>query len=189
MTRLDESLIGKPDNRNVIDYYKYWREDAIVADLNEKRHNYSVLVSNLLRDFNLGTIIRNANAFLSRDVILYGRKKFDKRGTVGAHIYSNLKHVKEVEELDYKDCVVVGIDNIPSSVPLETFNWKEIQGDRHLIMVFGQEDVGIPDELLVLCEHVVFITQYGSTRSLNVGTASGIAMFSYCMSQFWNERR
>ena len=177
---------NSPDKRNVIDYYRYFTTEAIKADLDEKRHNYSVLVSNLLRDFNLGTIIRNANAFLAKDVIIYGRKKYDRRGTVGAHVYSNLKHLKTVEEMDFGDYVVVGIDNNIDAVPIETFDWKKIQGDRHLIMVFGQEDVGIPDELLRVCEHITYITQYGSTRSLNVGTASGIAMFSYCLNQFWN---
>src|SRR3972149_8321048 len=108
---------NSPDKRNVIDYYRYFTTEAIKADLDEKRHNYSVLVSNLLRDFNLGTIIRNANAFLAKDVIIYGRKKYDRRGTVGAHVYSNLKHLKTVEEMDFGDYVVVGIDNNIDAVP------------------------------------------------------------------------
>lgn len=182
-TTLDESLIGKPDGRNVIDYYKYWREDAIKADLNSKRKNYSVLVSNKMKDFNLGTIIRNSNAFLAQDVILYGRRGYDKRSTIGTHLYSNLKHLRYVEEFDFSQYVVVGIDNNVDAVPIETFDWKKVQGDKHLIMIFGQEDIGIPDELMKVCNYTTYITQYGSTRSLNVGTASGIAMFSYCLNE------
>lgn len=184
MSNIDEALLGKPDPRSVIDYFKYWKDDAIRANLDERRHNYSILISNVVKDFNCGTIIRNSNAFLAKEVIIYGNKKFDRRSTIGTHLYSNLKYVRETEELDLSNSVVVGIDNVAGAVPMETFDWKKIQGDKHLTMIFGQEDIGITEELLKLCHHIVYIKQYGSTRSLNVGTASGIAMFSYCSNHY-----
>jgi len=166
------------ENRNIIDYYHYWETEAIKADLDTKLHNFSVLVSNKFYDFNLGSVIRNANAFLAKEVIIYGRKSYDKRATVGTHNYVNLKKVKEVDDLGFlKDCFVVGLDNIDGAVPIETFEWPT---DRHVVMVFGQEKVGLPDELIELCDKIVYVKQYGSVRSLNVGCASAIAMYDYC---------
>ena len=164
------------ETRNVIDYYHYWTTEAIVADLRAKHHNFSVLISNEFHDFNIGSVIRNANAFCAKEVLIYGRKKFDKRGTVGTHIYSQMKHVREVEELDLSECVLVGIDNTPGSVPIETFEWPK----EHVLLAFGQEQVGLPQDIISLCKHVLYITQYGSVRSLNVGCASAIAMYDYC---------
>lgn len=165
------------DTRNVIDHYKYWKIDAIRADLDLKRHNFSVLISNKFTDFNIGSVIRNANAFLASAVVIYGRRQFDRRGTVGTHLYENLKYVKEVEELSFGDALIVGLDNIDGARPMETFAWP---ADRHVVMAFGQEDIGLPDEFKAICHELVYIKQYGSVRSLNVGCASAIAMYDYC---------
>lgn len=169
------------DTRNVIDYYKYWRNDAIKADLEEKRHNFSVLISNKFYDFNIATVIRNSNAFLAANVFIYGRRQYDKRGTVGTHNYENIKKVKVIEDVHdllngLQNPYVIGIDNVESASPIETYTWDS---DKHYILVFGQEDVGIPDELKELCHEFLYIKQYGCVRSLNVGTASGITMYAY----------
>lgn len=172
--KLDASV---PDNRNIIDFYKYWTTDAIIADLDTKRNNFSVLISNKLNDFNIGSVIRNANAFMAKEVILYGKKRFDHRGAVGTHHYTHFKHVKELEELNFPDSIVIGVDNIDKSKPIESFIWPK---DKHILLVFGQEDVGIITELQGICQDFIYIHQYGSVRSLNVGCASGIAMYSLC---------
>jgi len=166
----------RPDPRNVDDKYKYWSEDAIKADMREKCHNFSVLISNKTKDFNMGTVIRNANAFLAKEVIIYGSKQYDRRGTVGAHLYTNLRHVKYTDELNLEG-LVVGIDNIKRAEPMESFQWPK---DQHVTMVFGEEQGGLLAEFLEICEKVVYINQYGSVRSLNVGVASGVAMYDYC---------
>lgn len=171
------------DTRNVIDHYKYWTNEAIKADLDEKRHPFSVLISNKFYDFNIGSVVRSANAFLASNVFIYGRSKWDRRGAVGTYIYENIKKVKCVEDVNEAltslngNIHVVGIDNVDEAVPIESFNWPG--PDTHTVLVFGQEDVGIPEELLALCNDVVYIQQYGSVRSLNVGCAASIAMFSY----------
>ena len=167
------------DNRNVTNYYKYWETDAIKADLDTKRHNFSVLCVNIQGDFNLGSVIRNSNAFLAKEVIIYGKRQFDRRSTVGTHLYSNLRHVKLTDDLDsvIKDSVLIGMDNVSSAIPIESFNWPT---DQHVIMAFGEENSGLPPELLDRCDKICYITQYGSVRSLNVGCASGIAMYDYC---------
>lgn len=164
------------DKRNVIDVYKYWTTEAIVADLRTKHHNFSVLITNQFNDFNMGTVIRNANAFCAKEVIVYGRKSYDRRGTVGAHLYTTMKHVRFVEELDLSDSVLVGIDNLDGAVPIEDFEWP----DKHVVMAFGQEATGLTQEIIDRCQHMVYIKQYGSVRSLNVGVASGITMYDYC---------
>lgn len=166
-----------PDTRNIIDYFKYWDVESIKTNLDTKRHNFSVLISNKLNDFNIGSVVRNSNAFLAHEVIIYGRRHYDKRGTVGMHHYENINHIKFVEELKLPDnALIVGVDNIAQSVAIETFEWPK---DRHVVMVFGQEQEGIPQELMDICHQFVYIKQYGAVRSLNVGCASGIAMFSY----------
>jgi tRNA G18 (ribose-2'-O)-methylase SpoU len=166
-----------PDKRNVIDYFKYWSDEAIRADLDTKRNNFSILISNEFHDFNIGTVIRCANAFLAKEVIILGRRKYDKRGTVGTHIYENLKYVKFVEELDLKDSYVIGIDNIDEAVPIQEIVWPT---DKHIVLAFGQEQVGLSEEIKAICDKFAYIKQYGSVRSLNVGCAAGIAMYEYC---------
>lgn len=170
----------KEDPRNVIDFYKYWTEDAIKADLREKSHNFSVLITNQFKDFNLGTVIRNANAFCASNVIIYGKKQYDKRGCVGTHLYAQMNHVKFVDELENilpKDRLIVGVDNIEGAKPIENFIWPK---DKHVVITFGEESCGLSEEIIKMCDHIVYIKQYGSVRSLNVGTASGIAMYDYC---------
>lgn len=152
--------------------------DAIRADLDTRRNNFSVLISNEFHDFNIGSVIRNSNAFLATQVIICGRKKFDKRGTVGTHIYENLKHVQFIEDFKVpENSILVGVDNIDGAVPVENFVWPK---DKHVILAFGQEQIGLPQEIINVCDHIVYIKQYGSVRSLNVGCASAIVMYDYC---------
>ena len=171
---------------NVIDYYKNWEVNAIIGDLDTKRKNFTVLCSNVENDFNIATAIRNSNAFLANEVWIYGKKQYDRRGTVGTHNYTHFKHVKnicdvieEVKALEKRvgRVRIIGIDNVQNAMPINHYAWPK---HEHIIMVFGQEKDGIPKLLLDMCDDILYIKQYGSVRSLNVGTASGIAMYSYC---------
>jgi len=167
------------DPRNIIDYYKYWQHDAIVADLDTKRHNFSILCSNIGYDFNLGSIVRVANAFLAKEVIIYGRKRYDRRGAVGTHLYTHFQHVKQTDNLDkvfsqYDQ--IVGIDNLPGAKAIEDFEWNP---SMKTLICFGQEQIGLPAEVIQQCHKVLYIRQYGSVRSLNVGCASAIVMYDY----------
>lgn len=170
------------DKRNIIDVYKYWNDEAIKADLDSKRHNFSVVCVNFGNDFNIGSVIRNANAFLAKEVILLGRKKWDRRGAVGTHNYLNFKHVKTIDDfatwLKTKHLpTVVAIDNVPEAQPINNYVWPSSRWET--IMVFGQESTGIPPDILKLCPTKLYIPQFGSVRSLNVGCASAIAMHEY----------
>jgi len=178
------------ETRNIIDHYAYWNDDAIRADLDDKRFNYSVVCCNIGNDFNIATVIRNANAFLAKEVIIYGNKKYDRRGTVGTHHYTNFRHVKSVDDLssyfcslggvhDVERVQIIGIDNVGHSENINDFSFDP---SVYYVMIFGQEQIGIPTEVLEMCDHVLYIPQYGSVRSINVGSASAIAMNAYCAS-------
>lgn len=173
------------ETRNIVDHYHYWTTEAIKTDLDTKRKNFTVLCSNVENDFNIATIIRNSNAFLANEVWIYGKKQYDRRGTVGTHNYVNLKHVKTITSVQdqlkalgekHSKIIIVGIDNIGISTNINQYSWSK---NDHIVMIFGQEKNGIPAELLDICDDVLYIPQYGSVRSLNVGTASGIAMYAY----------
>lgn len=178
------------ETRNILNHYHYWEHEAILADLDTKRNNFTVLCSNLYNDFNIATVIRNSNAFLSKQVILYGSKQYDRRGTVGTHHYTNFVHAKTFDELNeqleiihktYENVKLIGIDNVPNAMAIDTFEWDT---NTHYVLAFGQEQVGLPTEILDICDHILYIKQYGSVRSLNVGTASGIAMYALASNVF-----
>lgn len=171
------------DGRNIIDHYKYWTNEAIKADLDKKRHNFSVICWNTGYDFNVAGVIRSANAFLCKDVVIFQRKKFDRRGTVGTIHYLNMIYYKTIEELkNYFNTfelkpLVIAMENVPQAKDVNRF---EFPRDRHVIFMFGQESLTLPDELLALCEEVLYIPQHGTVRSLNVASAATVAMNAYC---------
>ena len=162
--------------RNVIDKYKGKTIEQIKADLENKAHPFAVLMEHWQGDFNIGTMIRNANAFNAKEVFYYGKKKYDRRGSVGTHHYVNLKHISNHGLLVSlkNNYTFVCMDNVEGSVPMEDFIWPD-----NPLIIFGEEGPGITQETLSLADHIVSISQYGSVRSLNVGTASGIAMYDY----------
>jgi len=162
----------------VRDEYKGMAPEAIKARLQKKRFPFGVLVANIVYDFNLGTIIRNANAFLAREVVIYGRRKADLRGAMGAHVYENIVHIPDaaglrafVGERGYRP---VCFEETPDAAPLPQFEWPE-----RPLMLFGQEGPGVPPELRELAESTVCIPLFGSMRSINVGVAAGIAMHDF----------
>jgi len=178
------------ETRNIIDYYSYWKHEAIIADLESKRNNFTVVCSNLYNDFNIATVIRNSNAFLAKQVILYGSKQYDRRGTVGTHHYTNFVHTKTFSDFEdqikiirgtYGTVKIIGIDNVSGASQIDEFSWNT---NTHYVLAFGQEQVGLPTEILDICDHILYIKQYGSVRSLNVGTASGIAMYALASNVF-----
>jgi len=173
----------KKDTRNIIDYYKYWSTDAIKAELDQKRYNFSIFCSNLHNDFNISQIVRCGNAFLAKEIIVYGKKSYDKRGTVGTHHYTNFKYVRSIDEdeenfnqIFSEFDLIVGIDNVDYAEPINDFNWDK---NKNTLICFGQEQVGLPKEIIDKCDHMLYIKQYGSVRSLNVGCCAGIVMYDY----------
>ena len=167
------------DTRNVSDFYKYWTEEAIKSDLDSKRNDFVVVVERVNGDFNFSTIIRNCNSFLGKKVIRCGIKRWDKRGAVGTHHYEHVDYADSVMDVlhDYRrdGYRIVAIDNVGDAQIINKYLWT-----NKSVMVFGEEGRGLSDEVLEFADDIVYIQQYGSVRSLNVGTASGIIMYDYC---------
>ena len=160
--------------KNVIDDYKEWETIKIKEDLDRKAFPYSIMMQHIQGDFNISTFIRNGNAFGVKQIFYYGRKKWDRRGAVGTHNYKQLTHLDSFEEIQaLKDkYTLVAVENtLESSISISDFKLKE-----NLLFIFGEEMLGISKEVLDICDYSVHINQYGSVRSLNVGTASGIIM-------------
>lgn len=179
--RLDPELLALGDRRNVVDRYRYWRVDAIVADLDARRHPFHVAVENWRHDLNIGTVVRNANAFLAAAVHIVGRRRWNRRGAMVTERYQHVLHHPTVDDLrtwsdaaDPDGLPIVGVDNLPGSVPLET-----VALPRRCILLFGQEGPGLSDAARGACAQVCSITMFGSTRSINAGVASGIAMHTW----------
>jgi len=178
--RLDLELLADGDRRNVIDRYRYWKREAIVADLDRHRHSFHVAIENYQHDFNIGTVVRNANAFLAASVQIIGKKRWNRRGAMVTDRYQHVGHFEDVtrfaEWAGSEELPVIGIDIVEGSVPIESFHMP-----HKCVLLFGQEGPGLSSGALELTDAVVAITQYGSTRSINVGVASGIAMHSWTM--------
>jgi tRNA G18 (ribose-2'-O)-methylase SpoU len=173
----DPELLEHGDRRNV-DAYRYWTMDAIVADLDTRRHGFHVAVENWQHDLNIGSVVRTANAFLAREVHIVGRRRWNRRGAMVTDRYQHVRHHETIEQLVSwaagQDLPLVGIDNLPGCRPLETTTLP-----RCCVLLFGQEGPGLSDTARSACDQLFSIAQYGSTRSINAGVASGIAMHAW----------
>lgn len=176
--RLDPDLLAGGDRRNVVDRYRYWRREAVVADLDERRHPFHVAIENWQHDRNIGTVVRNANAFLAAEVHIVGRRRWNRRGAMVTERYQHVRHHEDVAALAAwaagAGLPLIGVDVVSGAEPLESTPLP-----RRGVLLFGQEGPGLSPEALAACERVVAITQHGSTRSINAGVASGIAMWAW----------
>lgn len=176
--RWDPELLRDGDRRNVVDAFRYWRMDAIVADLDSRRHNFHVAVENWQHDLNIGSVVRCANAFMAKEVHIIGRRRWNRRGAMVTDRYQHVRHHPTVEEFvewaKSERLAVIGIDNFPDSVPMETYDLP-----RDCVLVFGQEGPGLTDEVHQSAEATLSIAQFGSTRSINASAAAAIAMHAW----------
>jgi tRNA G18 (ribose-2'-O)-methylase SpoU len=176
--RLDPELLEHGDTRNVVDRYRFWRLEAIVADLDARRHPFHVAIENWVNDANIGAVVRNANAFLAASVRIVGRRKWNRRGAMVTDRYQHVAHHDDVAGLrDWaagQGLPVIGVDNLPGSVPIDTHPLP-----RACVLLFGQEGPGLSDEARAACADVLAIRQFGSTRSINAAAASAVAMHEW----------
>src|SRR3954471_3189054 len=173
--RYDPELLAAGDRRNVVDRYRYWTLEAIVADLDTRRHPFHVAIENFGHDLNIGTVVRTANAFLAAEVHVVGRRRWNRRGAMVTDRYQHLRHHPDVAALAAhavaEGLALVAVDNGPGAVPLETARLPE-----RCVLLFGQEGPGLTPEARAAAGTTVSIAQFGSTRSINAGVAAGIAM-------------
>jgi tRNA G18 (ribose-2'-O)-methylase SpoU len=176
--RYDEHLLAEGDRRNVVDRYRYWTVEAIVADLDTRRHDFHVAIENWQHDFNIGTIVRTANAFLAREVHIVGNRRWNRRGAMVTDRYQHVRHHPSVphlaEYLRERDAELLGIDNLPGSRPVETLRLP-----RRVCLLFGQEGPGLSPAARDACDGTFSIAQFGSTRSMNASAAAAIAMHTW----------
>lgn len=176
--KYDRELLESGDTRNVIDDYRYWTMEAIVADLDSKRHSFHVAIENWQHDLNIGSIVRTANAFVANTVHIVGRRRWNKRGAMVTDRYQHVMHHSTVEEfLEWtraSDLTVVGVDNVPGSVSIDATSLPE-----KCVLFFGQEGPGLSPEAIEASDLVVEIEQFGSTRSLNASAAAAIVMHAW----------
>jgi tRNA G18 (ribose-2'-O)-methylase SpoU len=171
-------LLEHGDRRNVSDGYRYWSVEAIVADLDTRRHEFVVAIENWQHDANIGTVVRTANAFLAREVLIIGRKRWNRRGAMVTDRYQHVRHLPSVTELaDWaldNGYTVVAVDNTPGAEPIETAELP-----LKSLFLFGQEGPGLTLQAHAAAAMTLSIAQFGSTRSINAGVAAGIAMHSW----------
>ncbi len=175
---LDPDLLAAGDVRNVVDEYRYWRREAIVADLDRRRHPFHVAIENWQHDFNIGTVVRNANAFLAAEVHVVGRRRWNRRGAMVTDRYQHVRHHDDVAGLvawaSERDLPLLGVDLLPGSTSIVSAELP-----RRCVLLFGQEGPGLSEAARGACAAVLHIPQHGSTRSINAGVASGIAMYEW----------
>jgi tRNA G18 (ribose-2'-O)-methylase SpoU len=174
----DPQLLAEGDRRNVVDRYRYWRLAAIVEDLDTRRHDFHVAIENWQHDFNIGTIVRTANAFLAREVHIVGKRRWNRRGAMVTDRYQHVRHHPTVEDLaahlHEQGVTLMGIDNLPGAEHVETWEMP-----RSVCFLFGQEGPGLSAEARDVCDGTFSIAQFGSTRSINASAAAAIAMHSW----------
>lgn len=178
-----EGLTIQNDTRNVIDKYKGLSVAEIKDDLDRSRHDFHVAIENFQHDFNIGTIARNANAFNAAGIHIIGRRHWNRRGAMKTEAYMNIFHHETVMEfIDWakqNNLKLIAIDNQKGSKKL-----NEIELEKGSILVFGNESDGLSKEMVEACEEMVAIEQFGSTRSVNVGVASGILMYEFVRQNY-----
>jgi tRNA G18 (ribose-2'-O)-methylase SpoU len=174
--RLDPELLAHGDTRNVVDRYRYWTMDAIVADLDSRRHPFDVAIENWQHDLNIGSIVRTANAFLAGTVHIVGRRRWNKRGAMVTDRYQHVLHHDTVSDLVAwaGGRPIVAVDNVEGSVDV-----VDAPKPADAILLFGQEGPGLTAEALAAADSVVSIRQFGSTRSINAAAAAAIVMHEW----------
>ncbi|CQD10503.1 RNA methyltransferase [Mycolicibacterium conceptionense] len=187
--RYDPELLRDGDTRNVVDAYRYWTREAIIADIDHRRHPLHIAIENFGNDANIGAVVRTANAFAVDTVHIVGKRRWNRRGAMVTDRYQRLRHHDTTAELlsfaADAGLTVVAVDNVPGAVRLE-----QTELPRDCLLIFGQEGPGITPEAQAGAAVTVSIAQFGSTRSINAGVAAGIAMHAWItrhadFSQAW----
>ncbi|GAA2017344.1 TrmH family RNA methyltransferase [Pseudokineococcus marinus] len=185
--RLDPELLEHGDRRNVADRYRYWTVEAVRADLDRSRAGVHVAVENWRHDLNIGSVVRTANAVNAAGVHVVGHRRWNRRGAMVTDRYLHVHHHEDAAALarwaGERELPVLGVDNVPGAVPLETHDLPE-----RVVLLLGQEGTGLTEGALAACEAVLAIHQAGSTRSVNAGAAAAIALHAWVRRHVFGQR-
>lgn len=175
---IDDKLVAAGDARNVIDKYRNWKVESIAKDMARRAFPVHIAIENFQHDYNIGTIVRSANAFNVAGVHIIGKRHWNRRGAMSTEKYLRLFHHPDIADfvgwVQKEDLQIIGIDNIAGSIPLQS-----AQLAKNSVLVFGQEGPGLSQEMQAMCLQIIAIEQFGSTRSVNVGVAAGIIMYEW----------
>lgn len=185
--RYDPDLLAAGDRRNVVDAFRYWRTEAVAADLDTRRHPVHVAVENFQHDLNIGSVVRTANAVNAAGIHVVGRRRWNRRGAMVTDRYLHVHHHPDVAALAAwaasEGVPLLGLENAPRAVPLETYDLP-----RSCVLVLGQEGPGLSAEALDACDVVLAIAQFGSTRSINAGAAAAVALHAWVRRHVFGQR-
>lgn len=167
------------DTRNLIDEFKGMENEQIFDELNKKRNTLEVAIENVEHDFNVGTIVRSANSFNVAKVHVIGKKKYNRRGAMCTDKYLEIVHWNDLSDFvkDQKERgreMVAIENNTERALPLSKKKFE-----KATTLIFGSEGNGLTKELIDEAQDVREIESFGSTRSVNVGVAAGIAMYEW----------
>ena len=176
-SRYDPELLADGDTRNVVDAYRYWRREAIVADIDERRHPFHVAIENFAHDANIGTVVRTANAFAAAAVHIVGRRRWNRRGAMVTDRYQHLQHHDTVADL-IAWAREEGWPSSPSTTPRGAAHRAGGAAAR-VRPALWPGGTGVSDDAQSGADLTVSIAQFGSTRSINAGVAAGIAMHTW----------
>ena len=183
----DPELLANGDTRNVLDHFRYWKMEAIVAELDSRRHKYHVAIENWQHDLNIGSIVRTANAFLAEEVHIIGNRRWNRRGAMVTDRYQHVSHHPTVEDFvawaKSRNLPIIAIDNVPGCQKIEEYSLPE-----ECVLLFGQEGPGLSEAAIEAAAVVLEITQFGSTRSINASAAAAITMHQWVMRHVFNKR-
>lgn len=173
-----QNQLQDEDTRNIDEKYRWWDHSKIVDSLDETRSDLITIFHNVHGDFNVSSGIRVNLWFNTSGVYIYGNKKYDRRGTVGAHHYVPVNHAPDlkdvIDDFKAKGYRIVAAEITDDAVSLPSYQWNEKS-----VIIFGEETNGLDEETLAMADDIVFIPGRGSIRSLNVATASGIFLYDY----------
>ena len=174
----DPELLANGDTRNMLDHFRYWKMEAIIAELDSRRHKFHVAIENWQHDLNIGSIVRTANAFLAAEVHIIGHRRWNRRGAMVTDRYQHVRHHPTVEDFlawaKAEKLPIIAIDNVPGCEQIETYKLPEA-----CVFLFGQEGPGLSEPAIAAADVVLEISQYGSTRSINASAAAAITMHAW----------
>ena len=177
----DPELLRAGDRRNVEDRYRYWKQSAIIADLDTRRLPMHIAIENWTHDFNIGSVVRTANAFNVGAFHIVGKRRWNRRGAMVTDRYQHEHLHPNIESLvgfaREHGLEIYAVDNVDGAVPIE-----QTPPPRDVILLFGAEGPGLSEEALAAADGAVFISQFGSTRSINAGAAAAVAMHTWMLA-------
>lgn len=178
-SRYDPELLRDGDTRNVVDAYRYWRREAIIADIDTRRHPLHIAIENFGNDANIGGVVRTANAFAVHTVHIVGRRRWNRRGAMVTDRYQHVVHHEDVAAFAVwaadESIPIIAVDNVEGAVPVDKAELPE-----RCVLLFGQEGPGLTEEAIAAASGHIEITQYGSTRSINASAAGAVIMYEWC---------